>query len=65
MADEPTGDLDDENTAIVFSLLKEAARDGACVSLVTHEVEALEYADEEFRMNNGELSPMDTKHVSP
>lgn len=56
LADEPTGDLDDENTALVLSALRDAARDGAAVLLVTHEGEAKQYADEVWRMNAGTLT---------
>ena len=56
LADEPTGDLDDENTAAVLSLLRKAADDGAAVLLVTHEREAAAYADQVYRMNDGILT---------
>ena len=56
LADEPTGDLDDENTAIVFDFLRESARNGAAVLVVTHEGDAVQYADRIFRMNAGKLS---------
>lgn len=55
LADEPTGDLDDENTHTVLSLLQGAAHDGAAVLLVTHEAEAKAYADALYRMDNGTL----------
>ncbi|MBP3852795.1 MAG: ABC transporter ATP-binding protein [Erysipelotrichaceae bacterium] len=58
LADEPTGDLDDENTEIVLRLLKEAAQKGAAVLLVTHEKEANKYADRIYRMNAGKLDPV-------
>ena len=58
-ADEPTGDLDDENTAIVFTMLREAADAGACVLLVTHESGAAEYADVMYRMEAGRLGSCD------
>ena len=54
-ADEPTGDLDDENTEIVLSVLKNAAKDGKAVLLVTHEREAEKYADVLYEMNIGTL----------
>ena len=54
-ADEPTGDLDDENTEVVFSLLKQTAQKGASVLLVTHENDAYEYADEVYKMSKGVL----------
>lgn len=58
LADEPTGDLDDENAEIVLRLLKEAAQKGAAVLLVTHEKEANKYADRIYRMNAGKLDPV-------
>lgn len=54
-ADEPTGDLDDENTLTVLSSLRKAADDGCTVLMVTHEQEAEEYADNLFRMDAGVL----------
>ena len=55
LADEPTGDLDDENTKAVLSLLREQADRGATVLLVTHEREAAAYADRVYRMKAGVL----------
>ena len=52
-ADEPTGDLDDENTAEVFEFLRACARDGSAVLIVTHESCASDYADEIIRMSAG------------
>ena len=55
MADEPTGDLDDETTAMVIKLLKDCAKQGASVLMVTHEQSALAHADLIFRMEKGSL----------
>ncbi len=55
LADEPTGDLDDENTHAVLRLLREAADKGAAVLLVTHENEAAKYIDSVFVMEGGTL----------
>ncbi|MBQ9269109.1 MAG: ABC transporter ATP-binding protein [Oscillospiraceae bacterium] len=55
LADEPTGDLDDENTDLVLQLLRESANDGMAVLLVTHERDAAHYADECYRMGEGIL----------
>ena len=55
-ADEPTGDLDDENTALVFGFLKQLAREGNTVMVVTHENEAVKYADRVLKMNSGKLT---------
>lgn len=55
MADEPTGDLDDETTELVIELLKGYANQGASVLMVTHEQSALAYADLIYRMEKGVL----------
>ena len=57
-ADEPTCDLDDENTALVLKILKETAESGTAVFMVSHEKDALEYADVRYSMNAGEISVM-------
>ena len=57
LADEPTGDLADENTGIVLRLLRGVADTGTAVLLVTHEAEAAKYADSVWRMNAGTLEP--------
>ncbi|SBV97408.1 Lipoprotein-releasing system ATP-binding protein LolD [uncultured Eubacteriales bacterium] len=56
LADEPTSDLDGENTAAVIALLRQAADQGSAVLLVTHETDCLKSADEVYRMDGGMLS---------
>ena len=55
LADEPTGDLDEENTQSVLRLLRETADAGTAVLLVTHEREAAAYADAAYTMTAGKL----------
>ena len=56
LADEPTADLDDENTARVLSILKRSAvEDGKTVLMVTHDAEALSYGTVVYRMENAML----------
>ena len=56
LADEPTGDLDDENTAAALTLLRRAAEeDGKAVLLVTHDNETLRFGTRRFRMDGGRL----------
>lgn len=58
-ADEPTGDLDDENTSVVLSALHLFAHDkNRAVMIVTHESDALKYADRLFRMEKGQITPV-------
>ena len=55
-ADEPTGDLDDENTHNVLSLLKKIAKEeNVGILLVTHETDAAKYADAIYTMAGGVL----------
>ena len=57
LADEPTGDLDDGNTALALSALRDAAkRERRAVLLVSHDSEAARYADHILRMDGGALS---------
>ena len=56
LADEPTGNLDQESAAQVLSLLKEQIRrDEAAGILVTHSEAAARTADRVFRLHSGTL----------
>ena len=55
LADEPTGDLDEENTQSVLRLLRETTDAGTAVLLVTHESEARNYTDTCYTMTAGKL----------
>ena len=56
LADEPTGDLDDENTARVLNVLREAAKgQGRAVFIVSHDDAAIRFADRLFRMDAGQV----------
>ena len=56
IADEPTGDLDQESTDIVMQLLRSQADNGTAILMVTHDPDALEYTDKVYRMDAGVLS---------
>ena len=56
LLDEPTGDLDAENTQRVLELVRETADAGTAVLLVTHECEAASYADVCYTMAEGRLT---------
>ena len=56
LLDEPTGDLDAENTRRVLELVRETADAGTAVLLVTHEGEAASYADVCYTMAEGQLT---------
>jgi len=46
LADEPTGNLDADNTAVVLELLRDVANDGATVVIATHDPIVSGFADE-------------------
>ena len=56
LLDEPTGDLDAENTRRVLELVRETADAGTAVLLVTHERAAASYADVCYTMAEGRLT---------
>ncbi|KXA17728.1 putative lipoprotein releasing system, ATP-binding protein [Gardnerella vaginalis] len=53
--DEPTGDLDSQNTSIVLDLLRESALGGAAVLVVTHDESVAASADFVYTMDSGVL----------
>lgn len=55
LADEPTGNLDSENAAIVLNSLAGFAAAGGSVLMVTHSDEAAGYADKTLNMKDGRL----------
>lgn len=55
IADEPTGNLDEKNEEIIFSILKKLADSGKCVIVVSHNDNVLKYADNVLFMKNGKL----------
>lgn len=56
LADEPTGNLDKDNETIVFNILKDLARDNKCVIVVSHNEEAIKYADITYTLEDGKLN---------
>lgn len=56
LADEPTGNLDTENSVLVFSLFHRLAHEeGYCVIVVTHDLSIADRADEVLRLRDGLL----------
>ena len=53
LADEPTGNLDEENEKIVFAELKKLTKEGKTVIVVTHNDIVKKYADKILYMDNG------------
>ena len=55
LADEPTGNLDEDNADIVFDYLSKYVSDGGCVLLVTHDVRAAAHATKTLQMSQGRI----------
>lgn len=55
LADEPTSNLDAENSHKVMQMLREVSKLGTTVVLSTHELEYLSYVDVLFKMERGTL----------
>jgi putative ABC transport system ATP-binding protein len=56
LADEPTGNLDSENSAAVLKLMKDLnQRLGQTILMITHDAEAAGYADRVVRMRDGRI----------
>ncbi len=70
LADEPTGNLDEDTGATVLALLDRLTRRaGKNLVMVTHSVEAASYADRVFHLHNGKLehdpTPLRQSSLSP
>ena len=55
LADEPTGNLDQENAAVVLRHLDEFAQAGGAVLLATHDPRAAAHATRRWRLDGGQL----------
>lgn len=55
LADEPTGNLDEDNAQTVFGYLSQYVSEGGCVLLVTHDARAAAHATRSLQMNRGQL----------
>lgn len=55
LADEPTGNLDEDNAQTVFGFLSQFVSEGGCVLLVTHDARAAAHATRSLKMGRGQL----------
>lgn len=57
MGDEPTGNLDSKNTAIVFEIFKQLSQDyGQTIIAVTHDNDFAKASDRTIEMSDGKIS---------
>jgi putative ABC transport system ATP-binding protein len=58
LADEPTGNLDSQNSEIVLKMLRQSNKElGQTVLMITHNPEAAEYGDRIVHMRDGSIVP--------
>lgn len=55
LADEPTGNLDEESEQKIFKILKQLSKQGKCIIVVSHSNEVKKYADEIYELHDGKL----------
>ena len=55
LADEPTGNLDEENGKIVLGFLSEFVKNGGAVLLVTHDANISQFAHRSLRLSQGKI----------
>ena len=64
LADEPTGNLDEDTASEITAILKESAhKSGKCVVIVTHSNELAKEADMIFRLRKGDLQISDSSEI--
>jgi putative ABC transport system ATP-binding protein len=56
LADEPTGNLDEDNEKLVVELFRELHREGHTIVMVTHDPEVGELAQRRVRLEHGRLA---------
>jgi len=65
LADEPTGNLDDESATLVLEMLNSCRAAGATILLVSHHAAESVKPDMVFRLQKGRLAGMQAKNGAP
>ncbi|MCL4435893.1 MAG: ABC transporter ATP-binding protein [Thaumarchaeota archaeon] len=55
LADEPTGDLDEETEAEVMNTLHQLNREGMTIVMVTHNIDLIQYSTRHLKMSSGQI----------
>jgi len=63
LADEPTGDLDEETEKEIMGILRKTNENGASIVLVSHSPDIITFATRRFSMSNGSLTEEVTDHA--
>jgi putative ABC transport system ATP-binding protein len=65
MADEPTGNLDSQNSEAVMQLLSDLHQNGATICLVTHDPRYSRFADRTIQLFDGRIVPERIDALAP
>jgi putative ABC transport system ATP-binding protein len=65
LADEPTGNLDSQNSQMVMELLTELHKQGATICMVTHNLEHTKYTTRTVRMLDGQVASESSAEGAP
>jgi len=65
LADEPTGDLDEETEGEIIQIFQEVNREGTGILMVTHNSELASAANRTFRMASGDLREITATQAKP
>ncbi|MEG1509786.1 MAG: ATP-binding cassette domain-containing protein, partial [Clostridia bacterium] len=55
LADEPTGNLDKENSILIFELLQKISKEGKTVVMVSHDEKGKEYCSKLINLDYGKI----------
>jgi ABC-type lipoprotein export system ATPase subunit len=56
LSDEPTGNLDSENTELIFELLQQIHAQGATIIMVTHAKELASRCQRRIKLRDGQIT---------
>ncbi len=59
LCDEPTASLDKNSLVTVMEELKQLAKNGKAVAVVTHDPRLIDYADKAVQVENGKINPIE------
>lgn len=55
LLDEPTGNLDNDNTSIIMEQIKKMAENGVSIIIITHDLRVIPYCDNIFEIDNKKI----------
>lgn len=64
LADEPTGNLDDETEDEIINIFKNLAKEGKCVIIVTHSSNVAKQADIIYGIEKGKINQIDKERFN-